>query len=596
MPYTGHPEVTAPLAWLQLTQQASRAVILLFISWHPDLKMAFPCTRMTRTIEILPDEVLAIIFKVFSDAPAHPAARPASITTARVNRRWRTITLQSPELWTTIHISHRPRSLHWAALSIARSQSLPLDISINLEGYLRKPRDVNRFHPPDYPAYVSLEKILPIVAPHLLRWRTVAFRGWPFHVAHFEQFISSAPPGSTSSIESLHLSNAETWWCTYGEPTSVSLPRLYHLRALKLDGFGSDLGVLLQPACMLQALDIDLQQEEVGFELLRPLLQNPATQLRTLVLRGFWLYPRIQHPPIEAYSLRCLAVSLYSARYWGSNDGGYAGFKTVTALFDMPNLERLEILGGFHGDDKTEKELMEVYGPAVWNPPLLACLRELRLQDVCFSRANVELMHSVTRGISHLELIDTRGNQHLLHSGLWPGLRDITVESVDNAWIVRFVSMRAVQDLVLRLLPTSTATILFQPERAPSIRWLCDGPSHTLFDNISPSGHGFYLDAADGPVDFEYGIVHPRWCGCREREDDCPHCGAMWGSLQWDEYAAEMELEINEAFKTMASIRRERQRRVAWRKKRPDDRARRRSGQIDGNGRRRIDIGEDFVL
>ncbi|KAJ7617921.1 hypothetical protein FB45DRAFT_1103242 [Roridomyces roridus] len=530
---------------------------------------------------ILPDEVLAVIFKLVSDALTKPAAHLVSIAMARVNRRWRIVALHSPELWTTIRISHRLPSLHWAAVFISRSQSLPLDISINFEGYLRKPKDVDRFLEPEYPPYVSLDKILPIIAPHLSRWRTVAFRGWPSHLGHFEQFISSAPPSSTSRIESLHLSNAETCWCTYDEPTSVPPPRLYKLRALKLDGLSWDAGVLLQPIRMLRALDIDLRdQEEAGLEILRPLLENPTAQLRTLVLRGFSLH-RIQHPPIEAHSLRSLAVNLYSAGYWGSNDRG-AGFKTITALLVMPNLERLELLGGFRGLYRAEEEPMGFYGPTdVWNPPLFqACLRELRIQGVRFSPANVELIHS---------------------AGLWPRLRDITVESVDEdtRWLGGFVSMRGAHDLVVRLLPSSTITDLVQ-RGGPSIRWLWDGPSHNLFDNISPSGHGFYLDGADGPVDFEY-VVHPRWCVCHEQKTDSESW--RWEGVWEDDHAyddEQLDAEISEAFKMMGGIRRER--RVAFEKR--DDHERRLSrvsGKINGNGRRRrrrgrIEIGEDFAL
>ncbi|KAJ7617810.1 hypothetical protein FB45DRAFT_932739 [Roridomyces roridus] len=100
------------------------------------------------TVEILPDEVLGVILKLVADSPMNLAAPPTPIVAARVNRRWRSITLSYPELWTTIRISHRPHSLRWASISLACSRTLPIDISINLEACLRNPNDVERSMPP----------------------------------------------------------------------------------------------------------------------------------------------------------------------------------------------------------------------------------------------------------------------------------------------------------------------------------------------------------------------------------------------------------------------------------------------------------------
>ncbi|KAJ7617842.1 hypothetical protein FB45DRAFT_1103105 [Roridomyces roridus] len=405
----------------------------------------------------------------------------------------------------------------------------------------------------------------------------------------FQQFLSSVASEATAGIESLNLSNTEEIACRYYEnflPTVPDLSGLANLRALKLENF--TFAAPMVRARLLQALDLDLSDiNECVPDTLRPLLESHGSQINTLVLRKIRAWPTIQYRPSEAHSLRSLAVSLYSSFRWGRSPGGFEPLKRIIGILEMPNLERLEILGGFTGETREE---LDVDG---WPAPLLPCLQTLRLQDICFSRANLALIQSISRGITHLELIDTHGHGYLLHSDLqWPHPREITVEPCDaNAfvpWVARFVDLQSragtpteSSDIILRLLHPRKLT--FNPKlRAPSMRWLWDGPSHTLFDNISPSGRGFYVGADKGPVDFER-VQHPKWCECRHWENGTCACISpepfFWNMR--DEHAQWLDNEIMEAFAITGEVLRRKW--LCQRKK-----EQRPSGQLEGRrkGRR----------
>ncbi|KAJ7500068.1 hypothetical protein FB451DRAFT_1385712 [Mycena latifolia] len=112
-------------------------------------------------VDYLPDEVLAIILERIADSPPPTLHRepPFPVAASRVSRRWRTVALGSPELWTTIRISHRSQSWRWAAVFFRRSGALPLDISINLESY------VYRDGEPRAPASIPVGRALALLAP-----------------------------------------------------------------------------------------------------------------------------------------------------------------------------------------------------------------------------------------------------------------------------------------------------------------------------------------------------------------------------------------------------------------------------------------------
>ncbi|KAJ6630257.1 hypothetical protein B0H10DRAFT_2207944 [Mycena sp. CBHHK59/15] len=78
-------------------------------------------------VDTLPDDVLAAILKLVADLPvaSHGRAKPFPIAATRVSRRWRALTLDLPELWTNIRISHHSRSWKLAAVFVRRSGSYP---------------------------------------------------------------------------------------------------------------------------------------------------------------------------------------------------------------------------------------------------------------------------------------------------------------------------------------------------------------------------------------------------------------------------------------------------------------------------------------
>ncbi|KAJ7614161.1 hypothetical protein FB45DRAFT_1036264 [Roridomyces roridus] len=352
---------------------------------------------------------------------------------------------------------------------------------------------------------------LSILGPHLARWRTVAFLALLHELEKFRSFIASAL--RFPCLESLNLS------CTDGndfqDPYYITaIAQLTALRSLKSNGL-SVLG-FVPLASMLQALDINLDYARsvaAYVHLLRAILESPACRLTTLVLRNFrtksgptWPRPA----PIAAHTLRSFAVNFAKSFYgyvqldpWTATR--YECLEVLTNLITMPNLERLEILGGFRGGFK-DASYIEKSGECQWpreesSPPLFPHLRELCLEDMCFSPTNLELIQSISPDITHLELIYTSCNQHLLDPDLqWSAVRNLTIEAHEGRgtpwWLQRFLRRCSLDvpydEMVLSVVPPRHQMALNR-SYAPPIRYLFDGPSNSLFDSIAPSMQGFYL-------------------------------------------------------------------------------------------------------
>ncbi|KAK6969221.1 hypothetical protein R3P38DRAFT_3298648 [Favolaschia claudopus] len=163
----------------------------------------------TSTIESLPNDLLAAILKLVADSPIPSKRRipPFPITFSSVSRRFRYLALASPELWTTIRLSHRSRCWKWAAIFLERSGSRPLDISINLEAY--RILFTDRGYGFGYSSPIRIMKALAIVGPHIHRWRTLAIR--LDRIERLDDLVSYILQSSfpaTSKLESLHVSVA----------------------------------------------------------------------------------------------------------------------------------------------------------------------------------------------------------------------------------------------------------------------------------------------------------------------------------------------------------------------------------------------------
>ncbi|KAJ7788546.1 hypothetical protein B0H14DRAFT_2948344 [Mycena olivaceomarginata] len=484
----------------------------------------------------LPDELLATILKLVADFPVPSSARipPAPVAASRVSRRWRTVALGSPELWTNIRISHRSRSQSWAATFVKRSLSRPLDISISLESY-------REWYGMAYDNPVPVSRALAIVGPHIGRWRTLALRGWSYQLQEFLEFIGSTP-AAASQLEYTHLSAVEEYATL---PPLEELFRRKSFHSLRVNAF-----LQVDDATAFRAvrsLDIDCNWSDIGS--LRPLF-GPCSPLTTLVMRNF--SPRYVDglDPIDCSTIRFFAVSF--SRPFYSYDRLY-GFETLTNTLSLPNIEHLEILGGFTGD-RIEDRLIVI--PEDWEAPLFPHLRTLRLEDVGFSRAGLAFIQSFSRNTTALQLINTTGNERLLvQPGGWPALRALAVETravFPLAWIASFVALRSALGgpiLDLALPPWGDGLALAACDLPQTvIQWQRSGPSRALMDGVY--GPGFYIDEYDmRPADFAH-VPYPevRKCSC---------CGIDWSAYPAWKLDLDMELleeDIERDFKAQGEV------------------------------------------
>ncbi|KAJ6606180.1 hypothetical protein DFH09DRAFT_3630 [Mycena vulgaris] len=184
------------------------------------------------TIDVLPDEILAAIFKLVADDPitSGEAERPFPLAASHVNRHRRTVAITSPELWANIRISRRSWSWKLANIFIQRSgSSHPLDISGSLESYT-----CAKFTPPKE-AWIPTSSVLDVIGPHIHRWRRISLRGWKGHFTDLRQFISNSPI-APARPESVHFSLISKVW---GDPCG---PDGFNLEAAPLSALRLNFG------------------------------------------------------------------------------------------------------------------------------------------------------------------------------------------------------------------------------------------------------------------------------------------------------------------------------------------------------------------
>ncbi|KAJ7796021.1 hypothetical protein B0H14DRAFT_3552624 [Mycena olivaceomarginata] len=222
----------------------------------------------------------------------------------------------------------------------------------------------------------------------------------------------------------------------------------------------------------LQALDISFESGNWAAPAFRRILGG-SSLLETLVIRGF--YPEIApvSDPIDAPTIKSLAVSFrvpfYYRNYYSADTGG---FDTFTNAFSLPNLEYLEILGGFTGASEEEHGIIV---PEEWEVPLFSHLRTLRLEDVGFGRNGLAFLQCLSRNITSLQLIYTEGNSHLLQQHgnevAWPALRALTVETWDGSpnprWLGQFLAMCPILELTIPRWPSGVTLPAKSPAQTP---------------------------------------------------------------------------------------------------------------------------------
>ncbi|KAJ6487169.1 hypothetical protein C8R47DRAFT_1277504 [Mycena vitilis] len=451
----------------------------------------------------LPDDVLAAILKLVADLPVITSRRtlPAPVAASRVSRQWRVVALGSADLWTNIRLSHhRAWSWSWAAVFVKRSCSYPLDITIDLQAW--RCRD----------APIPFRRALTIVGPHIGRWRTFALQAPAAQFRELAAFVGRATVAARQ-LEYCHLS----WMDWPLLDRTLHLGKLFgsqSVRAVRIEAWSVPDDIAAFRA--LRTLDIVFTPEAVSAPAFRQLL-GPLSQLTTLIIRGFhhryeW-WPAIR--PIDCSTIKSFVIDFGDLLYeWPPypRPGRPTGFKSINDIFSLPNLEHLEILGGFSGS-LWENERISL--PEEWEAPLFPYLRTLRLEDVGLGYRGLAFIQSLSQNITVLQLVHTDGEHRLLtNPAAWPALRDLTVETaagvVNLEWLAPYVVARAALGMPLSditLTPgvkkLNIASCLMVAKVAPAIHWQRTGPSSALMDGLC--GQGFYIDTYDmRAVNFDY--------------------------------------------------------------------------------------------
>ncbi|KAJ7486924.1 hypothetical protein FB451DRAFT_1228350 [Mycena latifolia] len=325
-------------------------------------------------VEHLPDEILALIFKVEADLPLGRHERPVPLIISSVCKRWRVVALSSPEVWTTVRISAR-RSLACATVFLQRSTPLPFRLSINTETDGRT---------------IDIAPVLDVLLPHVARCSGLALClsdddlcAWIVALQGQEQLRAVRLLSLT-----VHSYPPEELW---GPPDSLFqftglFPALHSLRL----SMGPAMHLREQwNALNLTTLDVRCTWDGA---FVRHVCRHSRV-LETLVLRGYSASVFYRAAPACLPSLTSLVLEYADAAL-------AEGLVGLAMFLELPNLARLEIKGS---------HVPSVgYSFQSWPIHPFPRLRTLRLEDVVLERSiDSCVLQTLGARVTHLQVVNS---------------------------------------------------------------------------------------------------------------------------------------------------------------------------------------------
>jgi hypothetical protein len=376
----------------------------------------------------LPTELLAWIFKVGALMSAHREELPFPLLVSSINRHWRNIVINSPDVWTNVqwYVASRPFPAIW----FERSKSCLLDITIHAVFLEEEQLDVS------------------LLIPHIDRCHRFIIEVGDYY--DLLELIRPLRDVFTPRLESIEVHVIEGDWMddlmqqhflTGGTPNLRSM----RLRNVCLQYSPSLVGV--------QTLDLrEWQPSLIDFHLLAA-----ASSLTKLVLRECTVMneDEEEYPVVEIPSLLSLAISHTKSPSPHSAEL----YQSLLKYLSLPNLEYLEIVHATVPDliDHFPIDHQKLHYPK---------LQTLRLDSLHLAEGHMEyLLPRALPTVSHLQLINTEGERILpiwnistqtshevasdtattTESPRWPNLHMITLETTlweDLAWLCDMVTTR----------------------------------------------------------------------------------------------------------------------------------------------------------
>ncbi|KDQ12839.1 hypothetical protein BOTBODRAFT_146406 [Botryobasidium botryosum FD-172 SS1] len=283
----------------------------------PTLQKLVPCTDASATlINSLPNEILALIFKLAESAPFNVILLPsvkAPFNLSQVSRLWREIALNTPNLWTTIC----PTTSWMGSTLLARSKSCLLDVEfLALSDYKYtgiSSRLIDTYHILNH-SMASLD-IPSALYQHVHRWHSVKLNR-P-NIDESTPFFRSPAP----QLEIFHAESRRSWDPPVFAPNPGSVSYFNNhtprLRDLSLTRVCVPLTSPMYTGLQKLQLDHIKFRDAPVSQLIRDLAACPL--LEVLRLRDIYFAPTGATPPIiaELHRLQSmdLALTECDARY-----------------------------------------------------------------------------------------------------------------------------------------------------------------------------------------------------------------------------------------------------------------------------------------